>query len=128
MQGWVTQHWWLTAMPQYLNQFRKSAPSVRLYLMFEDDELRFIEKDNKGQPISVERIYRIKHQEKLEETIKNRLWLERDYCTLLEQFENQGISMKTASLKYGEINFPDYGLEQKQYLYSDQFGLKEDEY
>jgi len=126
MQGWLSQNWWLTAMPQVLTQFRKSAPSIRLILVFQDDGLEFMERDNNGEIRKVESIYNIKHQEKIDKTVKNRLWLERDYCSLLEEFEDKyGISMRSASFKYGEISFPDYGANQNRYLYSDQFGLKE---
>jgi len=126
MQGWLSHNWWLTAMPQALNQFRKSDPSIKLYLVVQDDEVVFMERDKKGDLRSVEHLYNIEHQEKVNKTVKNRLWLERDYCSLLERYEDQqGISMRAASLRYGEINFPDYGTNQKQYLYSDQFGLKE---
>ena len=89
-----------------------------------------MEKNNRGEPVPVENIYRIRHQEKIDEAVKNRLWLERDYYSLLKQYEDkqEGFSMRTASLKYGEISFPNYDdMNQKQYLYSDQFGLKERE-
>jgi CRISPR-associated endonuclease/helicase Cas3 len=126
MQGWLSQNWWLTAMPQVLNPFRKRVPTIKLYLVFEAGGVLFKERDNKGDFIPVEHLYNIKHQETVDETVKNRLWLERDYCALLERCENQqGFSMWTASMRYGEINFPDYETNQKRYLYSDQFGLKE---
>lgn len=125
MQGWLSQNWWLTAMPQVLNQFRKSAPTIKLYLVFEDGGVVFKERDYKGVLMPVEHLYNIKHQEKVDETIKNRLWLEMDYCALLERCENQQkISMEAASLRYGEIRFPDYTTDRKQHMYSDQFGLK----
>jgi len=126
MQGWLSQNWWLTAMPQVLTQFRKSVPSIKLSLVFQDDEVTFMERDEKGYFMPVEHLYNIKHREKADETLNKSLWLERDYCSLLEKYEDQqGLSMRLISMKYGEITFPDYGADQKQYLYFDQFGLQE---
>jgi CRISPR-associated endonuclease/helicase Cas3 len=127
MQGWLTQHWWLTAIPQQLNRFRESEPVIKLYLFYDDGELYFVEKDDKGMPNKVETLYGIKH-DKLDGNSVNRLWLRRDYVTLLETIvEIKGdISMKAASLRYGEINFPDYENLRANYIYSDRFGLKKE--
>ena len=125
MQGWLTQHWWLTAIPQQLNQFRKSEPTIKLYLFYDDGELVFVEKDDKGERTPVEAYYGIKH-DNLDGRIANSLWLQRDYMALLETIvdSNEDMSMKTASLRYGEINLPDYGTLRSNYIYSDRFGLK----
>ena len=127
MQGWLTQHWWLTAIPQQINQFRKSQPTIKLYLLYDDGKLTFVEKDDKGKPNKVETLYGIKH-DNLDGKTTNRLWLQRDYVSLLETIvEIKGdISMKTASLKYGEINFPNYQNVGANYIYSDRFGLKKE--
>ena len=127
MQGWLTQHWWLTAIPQQLNQFRKNEPTIKLYLLYEDGELNFVEKDDKGTPNKVETLYGIKHDNLDAKTTTN-LWLKRDYVSLLENMveSKEDISMKTASLKYGEINFPDYENLRANYIYSDRFGLKKE--
>ncbi len=122
MQGWLTQYWWLTALPQQLVRFRKSAPTIKLYLYYDNGELVFAEKNDRGVPIKQEQLYGIEHDtEEFKQT--NRLWLKRDYVALLENIaEKEGnISMETASLKYGEITFPD---NKKNYTYSDSFGLK----
>jgi CRISPR-associated endonuclease/helicase Cas3 len=125
MEGWLSQNWWLTAMPQSMSQFRESDPSIKLHLVFQDDKVVFMERDKKGEFLSVEHLYNIKHREDTDEMVNYRLWLERDYRSLLEQCEDQqGLSMRAASLRYGEIGLPDYGISQKQYLYSDQFGLQ----
>jgi len=125
MQGWLSQHWWLTAIPQHINRFRESEPTKKLYLVFEDGELAFKEKIDRGELNPVENLYGIKHKNGEENNI-SRLWLKRDYVALLENLveTSENISMKTASLKYGEINIPDTESKQKKYMYSDQFGLK----
>ena len=126
MQGWLTQYWWLTAIPQQLNRFRKGEPTIKLYLLYDDGELTFVEKDDKGKPNKVETLYGIKHDNLDGKTI-NSLWLQRDYVALLQTIvEIKGdISMRSASLKYGEINFPNYQNVGANYIYSDRFGLRE---
>ncbi|MBF0376129.1 MAG: type I-F CRISPR-associated helicase Cas3 [Desulfamplus sp.] len=139
MQGWLTQNWWLTAIPQSLTRFRAGRPEVKLHLVYEESDPlyselhsdsikpKFMEKNNKGNYSSVEQLYRINH-ENIDQNFKNRLWLERDYLSLLQAIEyERGIPIRTASIRYGEISFPDYGYNnrQQQYVYSDQFGLQE---
>ena len=54
--------------------------------------------------------------------------IKKDYLSLLETIQHErGISVRAASIKYGEISFPDnsYDSRQQQYFYSDQFGLEE---
>jgi CRISPR-associated endonuclease/helicase Cas3 len=121
MQGWLTQCWWLTALPQTLNPFRESAPQVKLYLVLDDGEYVFIEKDEKGYVCNREAIYGIEHQEIVQSSI-DRLWLQRDYQMLIENCaRQQNISPRQAELKYGEISFR--CKEQQRYSYSSQFGL-----
>ena len=64
----------------------------------------------------------------LNESYRHRLWLERDYESLLEQTsEKMNCSVSQLSERYGELNIVQYcGSEQlsnRQYLYSDQFGV-----
>ena len=75
--------------------------------------------------VAVENIYGIKHETNCD-TLNHRTWLKRNYLSLLEERENKyDESMRLASLKYGEICLPDHDDNQKQYIYSDRFGLRE---
>jgi len=123
LQGFLTGCWYLTALPQAINPFRKSEPTTNIFLMYDDDEDRccFIEKDNWGHPVRCDSILQIHHQE-LNPIIKNRLWLFRDYKQLLkQQAEYHHSSLQNISLRYGELNFRYQ--ENQEYEYSDQFGL-----
>jgi len=123
LQGYLSECWYLTALPQVLNPFRKGEPTTKVFLMYEPDEERciFIEKDEQGHPINRENILQIRHQGISENQLK-RLWLKRDYGELLEQFAiQQDRSKKSISLRYGELSF--VHRENQEYEYSDQFGL-----
>lgn len=124
MHGWLIQHWWLTAMPQYFVQFRRGLSNIKIYLVCQNDELKFYEKDRNGSIGAVEELYNINHDD-TDIVNVNRLWLVRNYSQLLEQVaELQGISMYKASLKYGEICIPNYGADRGCFEYSDQFGMR----
>ena len=45
LQAWLSECWWLTAVPQQLNRFRESNPDITLYLVWQDDKAVFCEKD-----------------------------------------------------------------------------------
>jgi len=123
LQGYLTGCWYLTALPQVLNPFRKSEPTTKLFLMYDPDEecFLFIEKDDRGYPVNREGILQIAHQ-KLSENEQNRLWLFRSYKQLLtQQAEARDSDEKSVSLRYGELSFVDR--ENQEYGYSDQLGL-----
>ena len=123
LQGYLAENWYLTALPQVLNPFRKSEPYTKVFLMYDPDEARcvFIEKDEQGHPIDRENILQI-HQQGISNSHKKRLWLKRDYEKLLEQYaEQQDCSKKLISLRYGELSF--VYREDQENEYSDQFGL-----
>ena len=123
LQGYLYGSWYLTALPQALNPFRKSEPTTKVFRMYEpdDDSFVFVEKDDQGWPINREVILQI-HPKDTNENQGNRLWLKRDYGKLLEQYATQlDCSLKTISLRYGELSF--VHREDKEYEYSDQFGL-----
>ena len=128
MQGWLTQCWWLTALPQQLNAFRESVPQEILYLVLNEDEGKymFMQKDDKGCPTSVECCYDIKHKE-MSEAALSKLWLFRNYQELIEKLaEKKGITERVAELRYGEISLPVYhDMKQRHYRYSSQLGLSE---
>jgi CRISPR-associated endonuclease/helicase Cas3 len=123
LQGYLAENWYLTALPQALNPFRKSEPYTKVFLMYDPDEARyiFIEKDEQGHPIDRENILQI-HQQGISNSHKKRLWLKRDYGELLEQYAEQpDWSKKRISLRYGELSY--VYRENQEYEYSDQFGL-----
>ena len=123
MQGYLAECWYLTALPQMLNPFRKSEPTTKVFLMYEPDEERyvFVEKDDQGHPIDREKILRIHHQS-IGKDQENRLWLKRNYGELLERYAEQSdCSEKLISLRYGELSF--VYREGRECEYSDQFGL-----
>lgn len=124
MQGWLTQSWWMTALPQIFNRFREGVPQLKLYLVPKDDKLIFMQKDDDGKLQKAETFYRIKHHEMEPEALK-RIWLDRDYLELLESFADENISLQYAAQRYGEIALPLYGdgSSQTEYRYSPQLGL-----
>ena len=123
LQGYLAETWFLSALPQVLNPFRKSEQTTRLFLCLdEDDETCFFaEKDEKGYPINREKILNITHGP-LSETEQRNLWLSRDYLNLLTQYsEKNEMSKRRISLRYGELSL--VMREGCEYEYSDQFGL-----
>jgi CRISPR-associated endonuclease/helicase Cas3 len=123
LQGWLNHHWFLTALPQALAPFRKSAPSLRVFLVFDEQQQtsRFCEKNEQGfaiereGPLNIQRII-------LSGQAQQRLWITRDFdqsCKAL--VEDQYLSQRRISLRYGELSFPHD--EKKQYGYNDQLGL-----
>ncbi|MEM5550907.1 type I-F CRISPR-associated helicase Cas3f [Pseudoalteromonas neustonica] len=132
LQGYLTETWYLTALPQVLTPFRKSEPSINLFLFYNEneDECYFTEKDEKGkalldindQVINRETILNIKKIELTEQQRQN-LWFERNYKNLLTKYLSEPwlATPKRVSLRYGEINMVER--ENAQYEYSDQLGL-----
>ncbi|MFT7456918.1 MAG: CRISPR-associated endonuclease/helicase Cas3 [Marinobacter maritimus] len=132
LQGYLTEAWFLTALPQLLNPFRKSEASLNLFLAYNAQEkcCYFTEKDEAGkplmdmnyQPINREKILNITRVE-LTENEKKNLWLQRNYQSLLDDFISEPwlTSLRRVSLRYGELNIPER--ENTQYEYNDQFGL-----
>ena len=128
LQGWLTQYWWLTAIPQKLNPFRKSTGSLQLFRIWEDGELVFKERDAAGELQTVEKLYNIEHRS-IKVTDQKRLWLKRDYKELLEYIsEYMDISVSKASQRYGEISISVFETSDNplnmRFYYSDQFGLQ----
>ena len=132
LQAWLTECWWLTALPQQLNRFRESSPDILLYLVWQDGKAVFCEKNEQGQFIPREEINNIVHAEQLTDISLTKLWLERDYETELRQLykaDNKDIEkqeeqfMKEKSKRYGELALPDR--DGQLYVYSNQFGLLE---
>ena len=123
LQGYLREAWFLTAYPQQLVPFRQGPPSLKVFLTFDEEnqECIFCEKNEKGYPVPRELhlgIARIKIHEKA----SKRLWLTRNFEVELEALaEQQALSLRSVSLRYGELNFR-YD-ERAKYEYNDQFGL-----
>lgn len=126
MQGWLTQCWWLTALPQKLNRFREGNMQTQLFLVPDKGQFTFVVKDKFGRAESVDALYAIEQKE-MTESENSKLWLNRNYDALLnEQAELRGVSTTYAALKYGEISLPVYGDGDvfQKYQYSSQLGLR----
>jgi len=127
MQGWLTECWWLTALPQLLNPFREGTAELKLYLMPDDNgDWVFVEKDKLGKPQLAEQFYGIVKTE-ITHKEKSRLWLDRDYVQLINEIAYlQSISTRRAALKYGEIILSIYGdnpLSGGGFIYSASHGM-----
>jgi len=122
LQGYLAGSWYLTALPQALNPFRQSEKTTNLFLMYSPDEnqCRFVEKDEQGYPIDRESLLQI-NRALVSQSHKKNEWLHRDYGHLLEKYADMfDCSMEAISLKYGELNFV---YRDQEYQYSDQLGL-----
>jgi len=119
LQGYLNETWFLTAHPQYLHPFRESDETQKVFLVYDDSDraYSFCEIDGYDNIIKIEEILQIRKIE-IDDEMKKGLWLERDYHTLIEEFDK---SKRAISIKYGELNFGYY--EGSEYEYSDQFGL-----
>ncbi|WP_018298694.1 type I-F CRISPR-associated helicase Cas3f [Fangia hongkongensis] len=136
LQGYLTETWYLTALPQVLQPFRLSEKSQNLFLVYNENLscCYFTEKDKWGEilsdinnnPVNREKILDISHATLSAEALQN-LWLVRDYSNLLSQYiDVSGASLATraaVSLRYGELNI--VKRENTKYEYSDQLGLVE---
>ena len=132
LQGYLTETWYLTALPQVLTPFRKSEASINLFLFYNEkkDSCYFTQKDDAGKAlvdmnnevVNRENILNITRIELTEKEQQN-LWLDRNYQELLANYISEPwlISLKRVSLRYGEINMVER--ENAQYEYNDQFGL-----
>jgi len=125
LQGYLAQTWFLSALPQALNPFRKSEKTTKLFLYFDEinDKYYFAEKDDKGYPVNRESILNITRNQE-SNTEETNLWLPRNYNYLLTQYseklENE-MNKRRLSLRYGEISL--VIREDTEYEYNDQFGL-----
>ncbi len=130
-QGYLEGSHFLTAHPQYFHPFRKSSPSMNVFLVYDEniDGYIFAEYDKFGKiivdifdnPMDRGEVLQIKKIE-VDEVFNQRAWLHRDYNALIEQQAiKRDLSKYDASLKFGELSFNAY--EDSSYEYSDMFGL-----
>ena len=125
MQGWLTGCWWLTGLPQRFNPFREGGEQKKVYLIPQNENWNFVEKDFLGNVRVIDKIYNIEKNE-LKQCEKDHLWLFRDYKKLLEDIaESRDISLRRAALIFGELTLPTYGKDpmEMSFSYSDQLGL-----
>ncbi|WP_199609218.1 type I-F CRISPR-associated helicase Cas3f [Flocculibacter collagenilyticus] len=128
LQGFLTDYWWLTALPQKLTPFRQSEPSTKLYLKVDKEQKVFHERADESGYLPVENIYGISHVT-LPKHITDRLWLYRDYLVLVKNEVSEEYSEQQVSVRYGEINITmrdknnEFEYNDNKYEYDDQFGL-----
>lgn len=120
LHGHIHGYWWLTALPQYFKRFRKSEPSVQLYLVKKERSIEFCISD-KGQWPAIENVLNIQHQALALEQ-QQKLWLQRDYNDLLGHHSQNEEQEFITSVRYGEISFT-YRDGDQEYSYCDQLGL-----
>lgn len=130
MQAWLDENWWLTSVPQQINCFRAGKPETQIFLVWRDGKAVFCEKDERGDFIVRQIVHNIVSAIPLTTDAQTRLWLDRDYQSVLLQHAKAKTnndeaeieqSMQTNSKRYGEIMLrPD---SDKPWFYSDQFGL-----
>lgn len=124
LQGYLQHAWWLTALPQVFQSFRRSKPAVRLFYVWDKQTRRFYwaEKDEDGKPVNREQQRGIKNVD-LSPEHKSRLWLQRDYERFLALWMRKQRATKTEmSLRYGELNLTFYN-ENDTFEYDSQLGL-----
>lgn len=139
LQGYIKWCWFLTALPQKLNSFRKITNNSQLYrVVNEKGDAWFTERDSQGNFVYTingefskqDDFYRIEFVD-LDEAQTARLWMKRDYLELLEeQMNKQDITLQQAVMRYGEITIDSYQHSTNSntiYEYNDQLGLYQKE-
>ena len=124
IQGYLQHMWWLTALPQTFQSFRRSKPAETLFYVWDEQKQRcyWAEKDDEGRPVSCSQRLGI-HSADLTAEQAARLWLYRDYELLLAQWEQtREITKEKASLRYGELSLTIYN-ETNEFEYSPQLGM-----
>lgn len=132
LQSYLNSYWYLTALPQKHNRFRKSPKSTELYrIVTPESDAWFTERkeDGKfkytiqGELSRDDDAYNIQPAN-LTKKEYSRLWLLRNYTELLtEQCDKQSMELTDACKKYGELSLTAPNSYNTKYLYNDQFGL-----
>lgn len=122
LQGYLQHSWWLTALPQTFQSFRRSTPVIQLYYVWDEKKQRFYwaEKDEDGNPVNREQQRNIKTNDYDQKNM--RLWMNRDYLDLLEKLLNDESSIRKLSLRYGELCLT-INNESDQFEYNPQLGV-----
>ena len=121
LHGHIHGYWWLTALPQYFKRFRKSEPSVQLYLIKKARSIEFCLRADQGGFCPVERTLNIQRQS-LAPGQQQKLWLQRDYSELVDLYSPSLEQELVTSMRYGAISFI-HRDGNTQYSYNDQLGL-----
>lgn len=121
LHGHIHGYWWLTALPQYFKRFRKSEPTVQIYLVKKARSIEFCLREDQGGLHPIERTLNIEHLP-LAPTQQQNLWLQRDYSELVSLYSASAEQELATSVRYGEISFV-YREGNQQYSYNDQLGL-----
>lgn len=133
LPAWLHENWWLTAVPQQINPFRAGNPETSLFLVWQDGEPIFCEKDERGKFIARQAVHNIVAAESLSAGEQARLWLDRDYENVLRRYVATEPSsddidpeqrFQAASERYGEVMIRPNS--DKPWCYSDQLGLFQD--
>ena len=114
LQSWLNQFWYLTSLPQQFNRFRQDISSDeddKIYLIYENGELKFKKPNEDGEFKTIENQLKISVSDLDLEKYKSRIWLQRNYQKLLEKIYNNHENLtedleniKTNNSKrYGEI-------------------------
>lgn len=123
--GYTSDYWWLTALPQQINKFRRSKPTIRLSLLLADENKDpvFKQFDSESGWVAVDKLCRIRRYNLSESEIE-RLWLVRDYIDLLKEYQKPYEEMIKTSQILGEISYTQWNEEiSAEYGYNDQMGL-----
>lgn len=124
IQGYLQHSWWLTALPQTFQSFRRSAPAIQLYYVWDEKKQRcyWAEKDEDGKPVNREQLRNIKTSD-LNPQELSRLWMHRDYLALLEKrVDDTFLSLSRLSLRYGEVSLT-INNENDVFEYNPQLGV-----
>nr|WP_321399476.1 type I-F CRISPR-associated helicase Cas3f [uncultured Desulfobacter sp.] len=140
LQGYISGHWYLTALPQVLNRFRESRASLHLFRCFDSaGKTYFTVKDEQGKPVFYDTTDDLVNQDgaynistsNLSIKAQQRLWFPRNYVqSLIYTAEECEINYNKAALLYGEVVIPKPDQEKEfnlNYWYNDQLGLFKDE-
>jgi CRISPR-associated endonuclease/helicase Cas3 len=134
LQAWLSEAWWLTAMPPVSNRFRDSAPDDAIYYCWHQGELGFYQKTERLEWAKCGEMLGIRHASQLNQIESSRLWLNRDYEAILksrceiepEQVLNEELRkiLEKESKRFGEVTIPKPKEgRSSEYFYSDNFGL-----
>ncbi|MBF4296587.1 type I-F CRISPR-associated helicase Cas3, partial [Vibrio anguillarum] len=115
LHGHINGYWWLTALPQYFKRFRKSEPSVQIYLVKKARRIEFCLREELGGLHPIEHTLNIEHLP-LPPTQQQKLWLQRDYSELVSLYSPNAEQEFATSVRYGEISFV-YREGNQQYSY-----------
>lgn len=125
VDGWIRQFWWMTALPQRFQPFRKQTQrEIHLYGCLENGDTVFYE-ERDGKKRRVNELYNIHQAAPLTPDMERRLWLHRNYDTALRavsEGREDDEYLLSLSRRFGEIVIPEQS-EKQEWYYSEQFGL-----